>query len=314
MEDHRYYGRNLLTSGQVLGSQVTMYMQQAAYNYALDQLANMYRTQDITDGVQQPIYSGHMQQAAYNYSLGQRAHMYGTQEVTNGVQRAVNSSQTPQVDNSNQCRQTWPMYRYRAQYAGKRYPISTLFTGGMQHAIRGQTDSQPFIVDYIYALGYKLFNTHVQDVMQGEESSAFCLITFIERQNTRVLAVQREHVPPSENPEPGLAHFTFKLYGSSAHAPAVKDVITTKPLFIQRGYFPESYIKQLTDDLRKKVQDTKPVTAEEDESCAICLCDMEESENLRRLPCDHSFHAACINQWLTQERRNTCPYCRASVY
>lgn len=287
-----------------------MYMQQAAYNYVVGQYVRMYGPQEITVGVQQPIHGSHMQQAAYNYSLGQHAHMNRTQEVANGVQRAVNSSQTPQEDDSNRCRFTWPMYRYRAQYAGKRYPISTLFTGSMRHAIEGQTDRQPFILDHIYDLGYKMLNTNVQDTRQGAESSEFCSATFVERQNTRVLTVQKEHVPPSENPEPGLAHYTFKLWDSS---PAAEGVNTAKALFIQRGYFPESYINQLAKDLHEKVQDTKPVTAGEDESCAICLCDMEESENLRRLPCDHSFHAACINQWLAQRKR-TCPYCRASVY
>ncbi|XP_023636081.1 putative RING-H2 finger protein ATL35 [Capsella rubella] len=44
--------------------------------------------------------------------------------------------------------------------------------------------------------------------------------------------------------------------------------------------------------------------------CAICLSDFEDQERLRWLPpCSHTFHANCIDVWLSS--RSTCPVCRA---
>lgn len=45
------------------------------------------------------------------------------------------------------------------------------------------------------------------------------------------------------------------------------------------------------------------------EECRICLCAMEEDEDVRMLPtCGHCFHGACIEHWLTGSK-NTCPLC-----
>ena len=47
--------------------------------------------------------------------------------------------------------------------------------------------------------------------------------------------------------------------------------------------------------------------------CSICLGAFDIGEMLISLPCDkkHSFHAACIRQWL--ERQNSCPLCQKLV-
>lgn len=47
--------------------------------------------------------------------------------------------------------------------------------------------------------------------------------------------------------------------------------------------------------------------------CSICLGTFEMGEMLTSLPCDkkHSFHSACIRQWL--ERQNSCPLCQKMV-
>lgn len=56
--------------------------------------------------------------------------------------------------------------------------------------------------------------------------------------------------------------------------------------------------------------------AEEDgsaPSCPICVCEFEEGEEVRTLPCDghHNFHKRCIDEWLVINA--TCPNCRAQV-
>ena len=48
-----------------------------------------------------------------------------------------------------------------------------------------------------------------------------------------------------------------------------------------------------------------------DRSCAICLAEFENGDQLRYLQCQHSFHCECIDQWLRGHR--TCPMCRIDV-
>ncbi|WMV28109.1 hypothetical protein MTR67_021494 [Solanum verrucosum] len=43
--------------------------------------------------------------------------------------------------------------------------------------------------------------------------------------------------------------------------------------------------------------------------CAICLCKIEDGEEVRELNCDHLFHRACLDRWMNCGRM-TCPLCR----
>ncbi|VYS62079.1 unnamed protein product [Arabidopsis thaliana] len=46
--------------------------------------------------------------------------------------------------------------------------------------------------------------------------------------------------------------------------------------------------------------------------CAICLSEFEDQETLRWMPpCSHTFHANCIDEWLSSW--STCPVCRANL-
>ncbi|VVB08620.1 unnamed protein product [Arabis nemorensis] len=46
--------------------------------------------------------------------------------------------------------------------------------------------------------------------------------------------------------------------------------------------------------------------------CAICLSEFEDEETLRWMPpCSHTFHANCIDAWLSSW--STCPVCRANL-
>ncbi|CAI0443101.1 unnamed protein product [Linum tenue] len=47
-------------------------------------------------------------------------------------------------------------------------------------------------------------------------------------------------------------------------------------------------------------------------TCAICLCEFEEGEELKTLPeCVHSFHVGCIDMWLYSH--SNCPMCRTDA-
>jgi len=45
--------------------------------------------------------------------------------------------------------------------------------------------------------------------------------------------------------------------------------------------------------------------------CLICQCQYEDDEVLRKLPCNHCFHAECVDHWLL--KKDVCPYCRESI-
>ena len=45
--------------------------------------------------------------------------------------------------------------------------------------------------------------------------------------------------------------------------------------------------------------------------CQICLCDYEEGDDVRVLPCMHAFHAVCTESWLRV--RLQCPNCLADM-
>lgn len=46
-------------------------------------------------------------------------------------------------------------------------------------------------------------------------------------------------------------------------------------------------------------------------TCAICLCDYSENEDIRFLRCGHHFHDSCIVTWLMKNK--TCPFCKQDI-
>jgi hypothetical protein len=49
----------------------------------------------------------------------------------------------------------------------------------------------------------------------------------------------------------------------------------------------------------------------ENETCSVCLSQMETGEEAKRLGCKHVYHPACIDRWL--ERSRLCPVCKRDV-
>ena len=45
--------------------------------------------------------------------------------------------------------------------------------------------------------------------------------------------------------------------------------------------------------------------------CSVCLCDVEDGDEVRTLPCAHEYHTRCIDRWLSEHR--TCPMCKMDV-
>ena len=50
---------------------------------------------------------------------------------------------------------------------------------------------------------------------------------------------------------------------------------------------------------------------EELRSCCVCLEDVCPGNKVRTLPCLHTFHAACAEEWL--KKKKVCPLCQFSI-
>eukprot|EP00727_Mastigamoeba_balamuthi_P007385 m51a1_g3267 hypothetical protein (660) ;mRNA; r:207171-210124 len=68
--------------------------------------------------------------------------------------------------------------------------------------------------------------------------------------------------------------------------------------------------QELIDSL-PSIAFTKDLIDSQDASCAICLCEYEEGEHIRYLPCRHHFHQKCIDRWLPTNK--TCPFCKRPI-
>ena len=84
---------------------------------------------------------------------------------------------------------------------------------------------------------------------------------------------------------------------------------------IERNTFPHKFKKMAksTSAATAKEQDDgeEGGNGEEVDKCTICLCEFDDGEDVRRLPCMHLFHVACVDQWLTLNKR--CPICRVDI-
>ncbi|AES96598.1 zinc finger, C3HC4 type (RING finger) protein [Medicago truncatula] len=50
----------------------------------------------------------------------------------------------------------------------------------------------------------------------------------------------------------------------------------------------------------------------EDVECAVCLCKIEEGDEISVLRCDHMYHKYCLDKWIGF-KNHTCPLCRESL-
>jgi hypothetical protein len=51
----------------------------------------------------------------------------------------------------------------------------------------------------------------------------------------------------------------------------------------------------------------KKYTLSEPEHCTICIEGIEKNQYIKELPCKHTFHDKCIDEWLTKKK--VCPNC-----
>ncbi|KAL3824043.1 hypothetical protein ACJIZ3_020072 [Penstemon smallii] len=56
----------------------------------------------------------------------------------------------------------------------------------------------------------------------------------------------------------------------------------------------------------------KTTDFEESTECVVCLCRIDEEDEIQELRCHHLFHEVCLNRWLGYGHV-TCPLCRNHV-
>ncbi|KAJ3223837.1 E3 ubiquitin-protein ligase rnf13 [Chytriomyces hyalinus] len=68
-------------------------------------------------------------------------------------------------------------------------------------------------------------------------------------------------------------------------------------------------VRNETSDLSPLLVDQDPA----DTACSVCLEEYATGEEIRILPCNHEFHAKCVDKWLTNEV-GVCPLCKQSIH
>jgi len=86
---------------------------------------------------------------------------------------------------------------------------------------------------------------------------------------------------------------------------ASEDAIRRLP---SRKFQPPPTLSQLPSDSNESKQGQSPKSAEDIPSCAVCMENYVNNDELRCLPCRHEFHTKCVDEWL--KLRSTCPLCR----
>ena len=70
-------------------------------------------------------------------------------------------------------------------------------------------------------------------------------------------------------------------------------------------------VSTLNEDDFQKIKKYKAETKLQ-ENCSICMCSMDENEELCELICTHHFHNVCIETWL-KKYNYKCPVCRTEL-
>jgi hypothetical protein len=70
-------------------------------------------------------------------------------------------------------------------------------------------------------------------------------------------------------------------------------------------------VEQTILKLKTKSLDSDHEFKYEDQTCQICMANLEAGERIGDLSCGHSFHVDCLKEWI--KRRNACPLCQTQV-
>ena len=110
--------------------------------------------------------------------------------------------------------------------------------------------------------------------------------------------------PPAHHPYPFLRH-------STRLDDYMRLVEQRRLAHLSRGASQACIERNTLPHVYKRILRSSDATEDNTEKCTICLCEFEDGEDVRRLPCMHLFHVQCVDQWLTTNKR--CPICRVDI-
>lgn len=70
--------------------------------------------------------------------------------------------------------------------------------------------------------------------------------------------------------------------------------------------------QQITQQCVRNLPSRRAGAMDAESKCNICLSSFEDGEKIHILPCEHEFHASCVDKWLLDVKR-TCPCCRRDI-
>ncbi|KAG8189051.1 hypothetical protein JTE90_025485 [Oedothorax gibbosus] len=120
---------------------------------------------------------------------------------------------------------------------------------------------------------------------------------------------QMTELPP---PTPTMFHHYIPVLPRQVHA-RLEDYmrfVDQRRMAVNRGATQATIERNTLPHKYKKIMKCNE-TDDNLEKCTICLCEFEDDEDVRRLPCMHLFHIECVDQWLTTNKR--CPICRVDI-
>ena len=138
------------------------------------------------------------------------------------------------------------------------------------------------------------------------------------------ITIQRIHRDHSGNVTRTVTRFT----NDDIHPHMMNDVMAHRDLLnMHPELFTEEVIERLLEELNggnrglnRNLIDRIPKTTykasnvnidEEKDKCPICITELEDNVEIRKMPCDHIFHPRCIDTWLSTNSQ--CPICKFEV-
>ncbi|XP_050410951.1 uncharacterized protein LOC126825382 isoform X2 [Patella vulgata] len=135
----------------------------------------------------------------------------------------------------------------------------------------------------------------------------------LEMMESHLMALLEDNTPPRRGRRRGNRR-NPRSYGTGFYSPVGdgNDYETLLQLAEELGDVQQKGICDgKINRLPVKQYKTSDKSSTDPEDCSICMCEYEEDENLRILPCFHRFHARCVDKWL--QNNASCPVCRVQV-
>ncbi|GMY26749.1 e3 ubiquitin-protein ligase rha2a [Fagus crenata] len=86
--------------------------------------------------------------------------------------------------------------------------------------------------------------------------------------------------------------------------------------FLLYHSFPTKYCEREVPDMSEELNIVRyewmPGSSCEEVECAVCLCKIEDGEEIKELRCNHIFHRVCLDRWVGYKHL-ICPLCRGSL-